>query len=193
MSAPRKDWAAVVDRLLEGDERACLELSRLVTGFLASWRAYDFHDDWEDLVQEVLAAVVTGARQGRIRDRRATAGYVRTIAHHKYADRLKQHVGQREDQTLEWGEATERADSELPSRPARDDLVVGMRLSLEKLDEPKARVVYGVYGEGRTYEQVAEDTGIPLGTVKRHLREGLAALRREYQALRTSGADGPEK
>jgi RNA polymerase sigma-70 factor (ECF subfamily) len=183
---PREDWAAVVDRLLEGDELACLKLSRLVTGFLASWRAYDFRDDWQDLVQEVLIAVITGAREGRIRDPRAVVGYVRTIAHHKFLDRLKKHLGHREDQTLEWEQATERGE-ELPSEDARDDLVVGIRLSLEKLPERKRQIVYGVYGEGKTYEQVAEETGTPLGTVKRYLREGLAELRREYGALLDPG------
>jgi RNA polymerase sigma-70 factor (ECF subfamily) len=178
---PREDWAAVVDRLLEGDELACLKLSRLVTGFLASWRAYDFRDDWQDLVQEVLIAVVLGAREGRIRDRSAVAGYVRTIARHKFADRLKQHLGRSEDETLEWEQALEAG--ELPGQPARDDLVVGLRLSLEKLPERTRAVVYGVYGEGKTYEQVAQGTGTPLGTVKRYLRDGLAELRREYQAL----------
>ena len=179
---PREDWAAVVDRLLEGDEVACLKLGRLVTGFLASWRAYDFRDEWQDLVQEVLIAVITGALEGRIRDRRAVVGYVRTIAHNKFADRLKKHLGRKEDQTLEWEEATERGE-ELPSEAAREELVVGMRLSLEKLPERKRRIVYGVYGEGKTYEQVAEETGTPLGTVKRYLREGLAELRRDYEAL----------
>jgi RNA polymerase sigma-70 factor (ECF subfamily) len=177
----RDDWAEIVDRLLEGDELACLKLSRLVTGFLSHWRAYDFRDEWDDLVQEVLIAVVQGAREGRIRDRRAVVGYVRTIAHRKFVDRLKRHLGQREDATLEWGELVERGDSELPSDPAREDLVTGMRLSLEKLPEAKAQVVYAVYGEGKTYDQVAEETGIPLGTVKRYLREGLAALRGQYR------------
>lgn len=186
MASPREDWAAIVDRLLEGDALACLKLSRLITGFLAHWRAYDFRDEWDDLVQEVLVAVIVGAREGRIRDRRAVVGYVRTIAHRKFVDRLKQHLGQREDQTLEWDEACERGDAGLPSEPARDDLVAGMRLSLEKLPEAKARVVYAVYGEGKTYEQVAEETQIPLGTVKRFLREGLEALRRQYQALQDS-------
>lgn len=186
MAAPREDWAAVVDRLLEGDEVACLKLSRLITGFLASWRAYDFREEWQDLVQEVLIAVIRGAREGRIRNRDAVVGYVRTIAHHKLMDRLKKHLGRKEDETLEWQEATERGE-ELPSQAAVDDLVVGMRLSLEKLPERKRQIVYGVYGEGKTYEQVAEETGTPLGTVKRYLREGLAELRREYQALLDTG------
>lgn len=186
MAAPREDWAAIVDRLLEGDEVACLKLSRLVTGFLASWRAYDFQDEWQDLVQEVLIAVITGARENRIRDRRAVVGYVRTIAHNKFMDRLKKHMGHKEDQTLEWEEATERGE-ELPAQASDDELVVGMRLSLEKLPERKRRIVYGVYAEGKTYEQVAKETGTPLGTVKRHLRDGLAELRREYQELLDTG------
>jgi RNA polymerase sigma-70 factor (ECF subfamily) len=186
VSAPREDWAAIVDRLLEGDEVACLKLSRLVTGFLASWRAYDFREEWQDLVQEVLIAVITSAREGRIRDRRAVVGYVRTIAHNKFMDRLKKHVGRKEDQTLEWEEATERGE-QLPSSVSSDELVVGMRLSLEKLPEPKRQIVYGVYGQGKTYEQVAQETGTPLGTVKRYLRDGLAELKREYEELVETG------
>ena len=41
----RRDWAAVLDQMLEGSEPAALKLGRLITGFLASWRAYDFRDD----------------------------------------------------------------------------------------------------------------------------------------------------
>ena len=181
VSARPQDWAAVVDRLLEGDEVACLQLARLVTGFLASWRAYDFRDEWQDLVQEVLLALIVGAREGRIRDRRAVVGYVRTIAHHKFTDRLKRHLGHKEGQTLPWEEASERG---LPSAEASEEVVVGVRRSLERLPERKRQVVYAVYGEGKTYEQVAAETGTPLGTVKRFLRDGLAELRREYEALR---------
>lgn len=183
MSAPRIDWAAHVEGLLDGDELAYLELSRLVTGFLAGWRAYDFRDDWGDLVQEVLIALMVSAREGRIRNPAAVVGYVRTIAHRRYVDLLKKHLGRHGNQTLEWGEATERGEASLPSQPADDDVVVGMRLSLERMPEIRSRVVYAVYGEGKTYEQVARETGIPLGTVKWHLREGLEALRREYASL----------
>jgi hypothetical protein len=37
----REDWAAGIARLLEGDPLACLQISRLVTGFLfppLTWR-----------------------------------------------------------------------------------------------------------------------------------------------------------
>ena len=36
-----------------------------------------------------------------------------------------------------------------------------------------------MYIEGRTYEEAAEATGIPLGSLKRYLRLGLGQLRLE--------------
>jgi RNA polymerase sigma-70 factor (ECF subfamily) len=178
----REDWALVVDQVLAGDEVACLKLGRLITGFLSRWRAYDFREEWPDLTQEVLLAIVKGAKQGRIRDRNAMYGYVRTVTRNKFADRLKRHLGQSEDATLEWEEATESAPGELPTYPARDDIIVDVRLALEKLPENKRRIVFGVYGEGKTYEQVSSESGVPLGTVKRYLRDGLAELRSVFDA-----------
>ena len=52
----RTDWVAVVERMLGGDRLACLQLERLVSGFLTQLRAYDFRDEWDDLRQEVLAS-----------------------------------------------------------------------------------------------------------------------------------------
>ena len=80
MGRPPEDWAAVLDRLLEGDRLACMKLSRLITGLLAHWRAYDFREEWDDIVQEVLAAVVSGAQRGSIRSREATFSYVKQVA-----------------------------------------------------------------------------------------------------------------
>jgi DNA-directed RNA polymerase specialized sigma24 family protein len=39
--------------------------------------------------------------------------------------------------------------------------------------------VTAVYVGGMTYEEAARATGIPLGTLKRYLRDGLAQLREE--------------
>ena len=38
-------------------------------------------------------------------------------------------------------------------------------------------LVEGVYRQGKTYEEMAEESGIPLGTLKRRLRQALGALR----------------
>ena len=175
----REDWAAVIDRLLEGDQLACLQISRLVTGFLVRWRAYDFRDDWPDLVQEVLLVVITVAREGKIRNREASFGYIRTVAHHKFVDRLRRHLGRPEDQSLPWGDVIQAEGFEAQSKGSPEGSL-DLRLALEKLPEQKRAIIRSVYGEGKTYEQVAQETGTPLGTLKRYLGASLAELRAHF-------------
>ena len=83
------DWAAVVERLHEGDRLAFLELNRLVTGFLVQLRAYDFRDEWDDLVQDVIWIVVEKARSGEIENPDALGAFVRTTTHWTFRSHLK--------------------------------------------------------------------------------------------------------
>jgi RNA polymerase sigma-70 factor (ECF subfamily) len=50
---------------------------------------------------------------------------------------------------------------------------------MQKLPERSRDIVFGVYGQGKTYEQVAQESGTPLGSLKRYLRDGLAELRKQ--------------
>jgi RNA polymerase sigma-70 factor (ECF subfamily) len=175
----REDWAAVIDRLLEGDQLACLQISRLVTGFLVGWRAYDFRDEWPDLIQEVLLVVIAVGREGKIRNREASLGYIRTVAHHKFIDRLRRHMGRPEDQSLPWSDFIQGEGFEA-QRGGSPEESLDLLLALENLPEQKREIVLGVYGEGKTYEQMAQETGTPLGTLKRHLGASLAELRAHF-------------
>jgi RNA polymerase sigma-70 factor (ECF subfamily) len=170
------DWAEIVGRLLEGDELAFLQVGRLVRRFLAGWRAEDFRDEWPDLVQEVILAVIKGVRGEELRTPQAMVGYIRTIARNKLMDRLRQHVGREQRGELPWSEAIEKAalGSGDPG-PGAEELL-DLRRALERLSEKKRKVVLGVYGEGKTYQVVADETGIPLGSLKRYLREALEEL-----------------
>lgn len=181
MPCPPEDWAGVAERLLAGDRLALLRVTRLIVSFLVRWRAYDFRDEWPDLVQDVLLAVVAGLRKGSVRSPDALVGYVATVARYRLVDRLRALGSRRRAADLAWPEADGAAQELDPLHPPIED-VVEVRLLLEKLPEKQRTVVVGVYGQGRTYDAVARETGIPLGTVKRHLREGLAALRREFPA-----------
>jgi RNA polymerase sigma factor (sigma-70 family) len=176
-----EDWAAVIEQMLCGDCGAHLKLARLVTGFLARWRAYDFQDDWADLVHEVLFAVIRAARKGRVEKPGAWFAYVRATTHHKLMDRLRTHLRHGEDQS----QPAEGPDGlcPIPVRiEARQEIVADVRSALERLPERTRWVVYAFYARGLTYAQVAGETRIPLGSVRRYVREGMAALRLDFTA-----------
>jgi RNA polymerase sigma-70 factor (ECF subfamily) len=175
---------AVVERLLAGDERAFLALARLVNGFLARWRAYDFRDEWDDLIQEVVMASVDAARTGRLRDPGAFVGYVRAVTRNKMADHLRARLRPGADAVLPWDEriASGALDAEVSA-----ELQTDLSTALDELPEKKRSAVCGVYLEGKTYEQVSREAGIPLGTLKRYLRDGLAQLRERLRERLESG------
>jgi len=177
----QEDWAEIVDRMLCGDRSAHRKVACLVTRMLARWHAYDFRDDWADLVQDVLLAVIHAAREGRVERRAAWIGYVRATAHHKLMDRLRMHVRHFEDASDSPDEAHEACAAVLRSE-ARQDSLADVRSALARLPERTRRAVYGVYGQGMTYDEIAEETRTPRGTVRRYLREGMAALRRDFVA-----------
>lgn len=179
MAGPVKDWMAILARLEQGDRLAFLEVNRLVTGCLTSLRAYDFQDEWDDLRQEVVLAVLANFRAGRLRDPQAFVGYVKVITRNKLMDRLAKRLDTHEKERLSWDDATAAAASaDASAGPDAQLDANALRAALDELPPDERRVVDGIYAQGRTYEEVAAATGIPLGTMKRRLRDALVFLRR---------------
>jgi RNA polymerase sigma-70 factor (ECF subfamily) len=173
MPEPQTDWIEVVERLAGGDRLAFAQLGRLITGYLARLRAYDFREEWDDLRQEIVLAVVANVRAGRLRDSRALAAYVRVVTRNKFVDRLKQHLRCRADAHLPWDDETARAMAAEETDPRVRDLW----RAIQDLPEDEQRVIDAVYRQGKTYEQASASVGLPLGTMKRRLRTALMALR----------------
>ena len=178
------DWLLVVRRVLDGDRAAYARLIRRVTGHLTSWRAYDFRADWDDMVQEVLVSTIEAYRAGRLADSGALVAYVRQAARFKFIDRIR--VLQRRGRPVELNERTDAAISEGSSLawPPADagegrglELRVAIREAMARLDPREREAVTWVYLRGHTYEEAAEATGIPLGTLKRALRTALVSLK----------------
>jgi RNA polymerase sigma-70 factor (ECF subfamily) len=181
-----QDWPAVVARLAAGDRAAFLELNRLVTSVLVQLRAYDFREEWDDLRQEVVLAVVANAQAGRLRDPQAFVGYVRIVTRNKFVDRLKHHLRLKESEALPWDEETAR----VAAPPAADaSEAAELWAAVRALPDDEQRILHGLYRQGRTYQEVADDTGIPLGTLKRRLRGALDTLRERLRSAAPGSAD----
>jgi len=172
-----EDLGEVMEALLAGDRLAFLRLSRLVTQFLVRLRAYDFRDEWPDLVQEVVTAVALAFRAGKLRDGNALGAFVLAVTRHKLADRLKAELRARGHEQL--ARELTMAEAGDPLVPPNPNVLLDLRRALDCLPEKTGRALLCVYAEGKTYEEVAAETGIPLGTLKRYLRDGLSDLRRQ--------------
>src|SRR6185369_8777490 len=119
------------------------------------------------------------ARAGRLRDPQAFVGYVRIVTRNKFVDRLKQHLRLKEGEALPW-------DDEVTAMPVGDTgEAADLWAAVRALPDDEQRVLHGLYRQGRTYQEVAHDTGIPLGTLKRRLRSALDTLRERLGGSRS--------
>ena len=177
-----EDWDAVMEALRQDDsaakQLAFRKLNRLISGFLVTLQAWNHRDHWEDLRQTVLMKLVKSYySQGQLRESRAFVAYVRTITRNEFYDFLQAHRG------IKVEEIPEREQEE-----SRDvETVLAVRSAFGRLPEEQRRVIQTVYLEGKTYEEAAEATAIPLGSLKRYLRLGLSQLREQLVGILKAG------
>jgi RNA polymerase sigma factor (sigma-70 family) len=185
VSRERRDWAATLARLIQGDRVAFLDAADLITGFLVQWRAYDFRDEWDDLIQEVILAAVEAARSGRLRDATAVGGYFRTASRYKFVDWLRR----RRLVPLPPDEGEPRASLHWPPQPDSDSPEGGWEVwdAVRELPETQQRAIVAAYRDGMTHAEIAREVGVPQGSISRILREALATLQEKLGGRGASG------
>jgi DNA-directed RNA polymerase specialized sigma24 family protein len=84
-----------------------------------------------------------------------------------------------------------------PDVPTQQEEAARATAALERLRPEQQRVLQLSIYHGRSHEEIARSTGLPLGTVKTHARRGLIRLREILEAdgalernLPPKGADG---
>lgn len=171
---PYEDWGAVMETLLHGDPNdqqvAFVKLNSLISGFLVSLQAWDHRDHWQDLQQTVLMKLVKSFGRGQLHESQAFVTYAQTITRNEFYDLLTARGG-----PAAVAEVAEQGEKE----PRDEDTALAVRSALSHLPAEQRRAIQAVYIEGRTYEEAAEATGIPLGSLKRYLQLGLGQLRLE--------------
>ncbi|TQS45245.1 RNA polymerase sigma factor [Cryptosporangium phraense] len=135
--------------------------------------------DAEDLTQATFVAAWRG-RATFDPERGRLAGWLIAIAKRQLVDRLR--TLQREERVARVVEAVGPAEP-APPNPDRvlDRLVVADQLA--QLTPEQRRVVQLAFFDDLTHTQIAALTGLPLGTVKSHLRRGVSQLRRTWEEV----------
>src|SRR5690348_11364397 len=178
-SAPVDADAELAWRFRGGDPAALRAAydrhARVVFG--VALRALGGHHDAEDVTQQVFVRAWR-ARTTLEPARGSLGGWLVGITRHQVADRLSARV--RERQVVERIALADRPPA--PS-PAVDDLVDAVVVADEmtRLPPPQRAVVRRAFFDDLTHRQIAALTGLPLGTVKSHLRRGLERLRRRLE------------
>ncbi len=145
--------------------------------FALALRALGVYHDAEDLTQQVFVRAWRG-RTTLDPARGPLGGWLVGITRRQVADRLTARA--REQQAVE---RVALADRPRPAAWATDDVVDAVVLAeeLNTLPPQQRTVMRLAFFDDLTHQQIAVLTGLPLGTVKSHVRRGLERLRQRWE------------
>jgi RNA polymerase sigma-70 factor (ECF subfamily) len=166
-------------RFAAGDEQALAwayeRWSRQIHGMAV--RAFGAGPDAEDVTQQTFISAWTGRARYRPDDGPLPAWLV-GICRHKIADTWARRERQRRETEAAVAEAQQAPAG--PVTPPVDAAVADRVVLLDELDrlgQPQRGIIELAFFEDLTHTQIAERTGLPLGTVKSHIRRTLERLR----------------
>ncbi|MEO7385753.1 MAG: RNA polymerase sigma factor [Gammaproteobacteria bacterium] len=172
--------ATLVTRMAGRDQTALVELYEATVGRLFALAMLIGEDTWdaEETVSDTyVQAWEEAASYGR--SRTPVSVWLITICRTRALDKRRQRLPRAE--VLDGHAVQPRRDQ--PDEPAEDLLAMLATSSrahagLAALDPVRRQVLAFAYLRGFSHSEISQHTGLALGTVKSHLRRGLADLRR---------------
>ena len=169
---------AAMRRLTTGERAALEEIYRATSAklFGICLRILKDEKEAEDALQDVY--INLWRRADRYDPERASPiSWLATFARNRAVDRLR--VGKVRKGSVGEEQAAPLADT----APLADSMMIDaerearVHVCLEKLDENPREAIRTAFFEGRTYAEIAENQGVPLGTMKSWVRRGLQKLK----------------
>ncbi len=182
------ELAPLIVRILGADQSALGELFDRVSGrvYAVAMRVLANAHDAEEVVADVFHQVWNRAAQYNA-ERGSVTRWLLVIAYTRAVD-LKRRLSDRDKtQPLH----PDESETPYPEREERGvvDLLDAMtsgsaiHVALSGLKEQQRELIRLAFLEGLSHQEIAERTGIPLGTVKSHIRRGLIELRGKLELL----------
>ncbi len=177
----KTDFAGLIEKIAESKNRDAF--AALFAHFAPRLKGYLLRlGASEGQAEEVLQeALLTVWRKAHLFDRKKAAAstWIFTIARNRRIDILRKR---------KFPEIDAEDPSLVPDAPrAPDEEVIGaregeaVRLALEKLPDEQRELVRLAFYNGWSHSKIAEDTNLPLGTVKSRLRLAFSRLRNELE------------
>jgi RNA polymerase sigma-70 factor (ECF subfamily) len=191
MTEPTPKQDALLVRIARGDAdavKACLESYGALVWSVVS-KAWKDYSTIEDLVQEIFIDVWKSA--ARFDPNKASeATFIATIARRRVIDRRRRQNRAPEIAPIEDAEIPQE-DSALAHVDHGDEARLA-HAALAELKPDQRRVILMSVDAGLTHAEVATATGIPLGTVKSHIRRGLDQVAQKLRSARGGFGGGFE-
>jgi len=171
-----RDPAPLLPRVAAGEPGALSELldrsAALMQGIVRRYlgEAADIEDALQDIAVSIWkSAHRFDARQGR------ESTFLATITRRRMIDRLRQQS--RRPETVDLGGVEEPDVEGAFDAVDAEDEVRRVERAIGELSTVRRRVLGMALKGGWTHVQIADRTGLPLGTVKSHVRRATAAVR----------------
>lgn len=175
---PARDWTDHIHRIRAKDQAAFKELfahfAPRVKGFLVKSGADDTLA--EECTQEVMATIW---RKADMFDpsRASASTWIYTIARNRKIDMLRKRR-RPEPEDLPWGPEAE-PDAEDTFSMQQETQRLGE--AIRALPEKQRQLVEKAYFGDLSHSEIAEETGLPLGTIKSRIRLALDRLRHQMK------------
>lgn len=181
--SPERSDAEIAQRFCAGEEQALAWAYERWSGQVHGMavRAFGSGPDAEDVTQQTFVSAWTDRRRYDAEQGPLPAWLV-GICRHKIADTWARMERQRRQAEAVALDARSRPSA---SRGDEVDGVVADRVlllgELDRIGQPQRGIIELAFFADLTHAQIADRTGIPLGTVKSHIRRTLERLRNRLE------------
>lgn len=174
------DSRRIAAALVAGSNDALAEMYRRWSTLVhtIAYRALGDSHDAEDVTQQVFVSAWNGRHSLRP-DQGSLAAWLVGITKHRVADvRTQRYRAGRNLNAIAAQTATE------PTMH-HDDWAERLLLvhELERMGDPRGAVLRMAFMQDRSQQEIADTLGLPIGTVKSHVRRGLLELRRRLEEV----------
>ena len=174
-AAANEDWVALIDKVRHDQDRAAFAVlfrhfAPRVKAFLIKSGAGESLA--EECTQDVMATLWTKAHMFDP-TRASVSTWVFTIARNRKIDALRR-SRRPEPEDLPWGPEQEPDQADvLTLRQETEKL----KTAISELPEKQRELIERAYFGDLSHSEIAEETGLPLGTIKSRIRLALERLR----------------